>query len=248
MGIASDLTGLAIIASDYVGVLTELSPRAHTAVALGIIAALGVFNYVGMKWASLFQKVTTVIKVGFLALFAAVGVALMSGVPNLLGTRLTPTTGLSPTGNVIAALMLIIRRAPAVRPHRERLPRLLHPRFPRPAAPRHDQGQAAGPEQQQPDRRQRLLPGRELGEQLRFLEPHRDQGRRPLGHDLVAGPCAWRGPVIHFTNPPPNLSSLPEIQSDVLETTSRRRAHSWKAMMRGKKCRRLKVAVQKNVQ
>ncbi len=104
----SPAAGLAIIASDYVGVLTELSPRAHTAVALGIIAALGVFNYVGMKWASLFQKVTTVIKVGFLALFAAVGVALMSGVPNLLGTRLTPTTGLSPTGNVIAALMLII--------------------------------------------------------------------------------------------------------------------------------------------
>ena len=104
----SPAAGLAIIAADYVGVLAELSPRAHTAVALGIIAALGVFNYVGINWASLFQKITTVIKVGFLALFAAVGVALMSGVPNLLGTYLAPTTGLGPTGNVIAALMLII--------------------------------------------------------------------------------------------------------------------------------------------
>ena len=104
----SPAAGLAIIAADYVGVLTELSPRAHTAVALGIIAALGLFNYVGVHWASLFQKITTVIKVGFLALLASVGVALMSTVPNLLGTTLAPTTGLHPTGNVIAALMLII--------------------------------------------------------------------------------------------------------------------------------------------
>ena len=104
----SPAAGLAIIAADYVGVLTELSPRGHTTLALGIIAALGVFNYVGVTWASLFQKITTIIKVGFLALFAAVGVALMSGVPNLLGTQSAPTTGLSPTGNLIAALMLIV--------------------------------------------------------------------------------------------------------------------------------------------
>jgi len=104
----SPAAGLAIIAADYVGVLTPLSPRGHTAVALGIIAALGVFNYVGINWASLFQKITTIIKVGFLALFAAVGVAFMSGVPNLLGTHQAPTTGLGPTGNLIAALMLIV--------------------------------------------------------------------------------------------------------------------------------------------
>ena len=104
----SPAAGLALIAADYVGVLTELSPRGHTAVALGIIAGLGVFNYVGINWASLFQKITTIIKVGFLTLFAAVGVALMSGVPNLLGTQSAPTTGLSPSVNLIAALMLII--------------------------------------------------------------------------------------------------------------------------------------------
>ena len=104
----SPAAGLALIAADYVGVLTELSPRGHTAVALGIITALGLFNYVGTQWASLFQKVTTVIKVGFLALFAAAGVALMSGLPNLLGTQSAPTTGLSPAGNLIAGLMLII--------------------------------------------------------------------------------------------------------------------------------------------
>ena len=104
----SPAAGLALIAADYVGVLTDLSPRGHMAVALGIIAALGLFNYVGIRWASLFQNVTTIIKVGFIAIFVAVGVALMSGLPNLLGTETAPTTGLSPTGNLIAALMLII--------------------------------------------------------------------------------------------------------------------------------------------
>ena len=104
----SPAAGLALIAADYVGILTELSPRGHTAVALGIIAGLGVFNYVGINWASLFQKITTIIKVGFLTLFAAVGVALMSGVPNLLGTQSAPTTSLSPSVNLIAALMLIV--------------------------------------------------------------------------------------------------------------------------------------------
>jgi len=104
----SPAAGLAIVAADHVGVLTELTPRGHTAVALGIVAALGLFNYVGITWASLFQKVTTIIKVGFLALFAVVGVALMSGVPNLLGTQAAPVTGLGPAGNLIAALMLII--------------------------------------------------------------------------------------------------------------------------------------------
>lgn len=104
----SPAAGLAIIAADYVGVLTPLSPRGHTAVALGIIAALGVFNYVGINWASLFQKITTIIKVGFLAVFAAVGVVFMSGVPNLLGTHSELASGLSPTGGLIAALMLIV--------------------------------------------------------------------------------------------------------------------------------------------
>src|SRR6185295_2093128 len=52
----SPTAGLALIAADYVGFFTSLTPAGRFTVALGIIAGLGVFNYVGVQWASLFQK------------------------------------------------------------------------------------------------------------------------------------------------------------------------------------------------
>lgn len=104
----SPTAGLAIIAADYITLLAHLDSRSHTAVALGIIAAVGVFNYIGVQWASLFQKVTTVIKVSGLILFAAGGMILLQGMPNLLGTQAAPTQLLGTATNVVAALMLIV--------------------------------------------------------------------------------------------------------------------------------------------
>lgn len=104
----SAAAGLSIIAADYVGFFFNLSPTAHMAVALSIIWGLGVFNYVGVQWASLFQKVTTLIKVVGLIALAAGGVFFLSSAANLLGTTLPTTTGVGPFGNVIAALMLIV--------------------------------------------------------------------------------------------------------------------------------------------
>lgn len=104
----SPAAALAIVAADYVGHFAQLSPTANTTVALSIIAALGVFNYVGMEWASLFQKITTAIKVVGLVLFAAGGVVLLGGVANQLGTSAATTTGVGTIGNVVAALMLIV--------------------------------------------------------------------------------------------------------------------------------------------
>ena len=104
----SAAAGLSIIAADYVGFFFNLSATAHMAVALSIIWGLGVFNYVGVQWASLFQKVTTLIKVVGLIALAAGGVFFLSSAANLLGTTLPTTTGVGPFGNVIAALMLIV--------------------------------------------------------------------------------------------------------------------------------------------
>lgn len=104
----SAAAGLSIIAADYVGFFFNLSPTAHMAVALSMIWGLGVFNYVGVQWASLFQKVTTLIKVVGLIALAAGGVFFLSSAANLLGTTLPTTTGVGPFGNVIAALMLIV--------------------------------------------------------------------------------------------------------------------------------------------
>ncbi len=104
----SAAAGLSIVATDYVGHFVELGPSAHTAVALSIIASLGILNYVGVQWASLFQKATTLIKVVGLIAFVAVGIILLAGMANKLGTSLVPTTGLSPLENMSAALMLIV--------------------------------------------------------------------------------------------------------------------------------------------
>ena len=104
----SAAAGLSIIAADYVGYFFNLSPTVHMAVALSIIWGLGVFNYVGVQWASLFQKITTLIKVVGLIALAAGGVFFLSSAANLLGTTLPTTTGVGPFGNVIAALMLIV--------------------------------------------------------------------------------------------------------------------------------------------
>src|SRR5262245_2310717 len=104
----SPTAGLAIIAADYIRLFVPLDPRSHMLTALGIIGALGVFNYVGIQWASLFQKVTTVIKVTGLILFALGGVILLRGMPNLLGTEVPPTQTLGAAGNLVAALMLVV--------------------------------------------------------------------------------------------------------------------------------------------
>jgi APA family basic amino acid/polyamine antiporter len=104
----SPAAGLALVASDYIGFFVEMDAATRLTVALGILAALGVFNYVGLRWASLFQNVTTVIKVAGLVLFAAAGVFLLRGVPNLLGTEAPPLHQLGMVGNLVAALMLIV--------------------------------------------------------------------------------------------------------------------------------------------
>jgi len=104
----SPAAGLAIIAANHVAYFTELSNSAHTLVALGFIAALGVFNYIGVRSAATFQNVTTVIKVVGLIGFAAGSVFLLGGIASQLGSISAPTQNLGLFGGVIAALMLVV--------------------------------------------------------------------------------------------------------------------------------------------
>ena len=69
-----------------------------------ILALVGALNYIGIRWASRFQKVTTVVKVGGLILFAV----LLRETENHLGARLPPLPDRGFLGNVIPALMLIV--------------------------------------------------------------------------------------------------------------------------------------------
>jgi len=104
----STAAGLAIITADYLGYFVKLSGFARTAVALSVLALLGVLNYVGVQRASTFQKITTLLKVCGLFALASVGFILIQSHENLLATHAAPIGKLGPVGNTAAALMLIV--------------------------------------------------------------------------------------------------------------------------------------------
>ncbi len=100
--------GLAIIAADYLGFFVPLEGWYHTATALSVIALVGLFNYVGVQWAALFQRVTTVAKVAGLIGFVLLFAALLGGTDSKLAEVSQPMTDTGFLGNLIPALMLIV--------------------------------------------------------------------------------------------------------------------------------------------
>lgn len=104
----SPTAGLALIASDYVGFFAPLDQTNKMIVAIGFIVLVATFNYVGVERASLFQKITTAIKVGGLVLFAVGGLILLRGSESQLATSLPLTFEGSAMSAAVAALMLIV--------------------------------------------------------------------------------------------------------------------------------------------
>ncbi len=105
----SPAAGLSLVAVNYLGYFVEMGPRAKVVTALGIILALGVLNYVGVRGAAAFQRVTTSIKVGGIFAIVLLGLALMLGTPTPgLTSQGPPPSGLGPAGGFSAAMILII--------------------------------------------------------------------------------------------------------------------------------------------
>jgi APA family basic amino acid/polyamine antiporter len=103
----SPAAGLAIVTADYLGYLVRLSRPAHRLVAVAVILLLGALNYIGIKKASLFQKVFTLYKTVGLFILAAGGLVLVQGHASLLHTRAEPTVNLGAAGNLVAALLMV---------------------------------------------------------------------------------------------------------------------------------------------
>jgi APA family basic amino acid/polyamine antiporter len=104
----SAAAGLALIVADYFGYFVTLNKTIHMGIALAVIFLFGVLNYIGIQRASIYQKLSTVLKVGALLAIVAVGFLFSGGHENLLSTQAAPEGGLGPVGNVVAAMMLII--------------------------------------------------------------------------------------------------------------------------------------------
>ena len=104
----SAAAGLALIVADYLGYFIVLDRAARMSIALAVIFLFGILNYIGIQRASLFQKLSTILKVGALLAIVVVGIMFSGGHENLLSTRAAPEGGLGPVGNIVAAVMLII--------------------------------------------------------------------------------------------------------------------------------------------
>jgi APA family basic amino acid/polyamine antiporter len=104
----SAAAGLALIVADYLSYFIPLDKNTRMIAAFTVIFLFGVLNYIGIQRASIYQKLSTVLKVGALLSIVIAGIFLSGGHENLLSTRAAPTGGLGPVGNIVAAVMLIL--------------------------------------------------------------------------------------------------------------------------------------------
>ncbi len=104
----SAAAGLALIVADYCGYFVVLNQTGRIFTALAVIFLFGVLNYIGIQRASIYQKLSTVLKVGALLSIVSVGFLFSGGHENLLSSHAPPQGGLGPVGSVVAAFMLII--------------------------------------------------------------------------------------------------------------------------------------------
>ncbi len=104
----SPAAGLAIITVDYFEYFQPLDNWAHTTLSALIIILIGVLNYVGIRQASFYQRISTIIKVGGLFFLVVAGILLIQGQDNLLQTQAASATELGPFARFGATMMLIV--------------------------------------------------------------------------------------------------------------------------------------------
>ncbi|MCP4707793.1 MAG: amino acid permease [Planctomycetes bacterium] len=104
--------GLAIIVTNYLGYFIRLEGVMHTLTSLGVIALFGLLNYVGIQRASIYQKISTVLKVLGLLFIVAVGLFFIGDQGSPLSEQVVPQLeedkDKGPIGNVIVVIFLII--------------------------------------------------------------------------------------------------------------------------------------------
>jgi len=107
----SPAAGLAIIALDYLEHFFVLNQSQQNLLAVGIIVLIGFINYIGARPASIFQNVTSALKVTGLLLIIVLGVLFVGASDDQLLTT-APVTGVasstSTLANLVAALYLVI--------------------------------------------------------------------------------------------------------------------------------------------
>ena len=104
----SPAAGLSLISANYIGYFIPMDQLEKNLVAITVIIIFGAINYIGVERASLYNKFSSSIKIGGLLLFAIMGLIIINGDFAKLSESAHATATLGPTGNVVAALMLVL--------------------------------------------------------------------------------------------------------------------------------------------
>ncbi len=104
----SPAAGLSLITANYIAYFIPMVRFEKNLVAIAVIIIFGAINYIGVERASLYNKFSSSIKIGGLFLFAILGLILVNGDFSKLTETALATGSLGPTGNVVAALMLVL--------------------------------------------------------------------------------------------------------------------------------------------
>ena len=104
----SPVAGLSLIVANYVGYFIPMALFERNMVAIAVIILFGTLNYIGVERGSLYNKFSSSVKMGGLFVFAIIGLIMVKGDFSNLSETAEATATLGPTGNVVAALMLIL--------------------------------------------------------------------------------------------------------------------------------------------
>ena len=104
----SNLAGLSLVTVAYFEYLVELSAWQETAMALAIIASIGLLNYTGIRNASFYQQFSAITKVTGLLLLVLVGLSLLPGQENHLSDSAESMGSRGFLGNTAESLLLVL--------------------------------------------------------------------------------------------------------------------------------------------
>ena len=105
---ASAIAGLPIVTVNYFEHFVELAQWKEIVLALCIVAAIGYLNYTGIKNASIYQKLSAVIKVSALIVLVGAGLIAWPSGESHLGQVAASTQPGNPLANTASALLLVL--------------------------------------------------------------------------------------------------------------------------------------------
>ena len=104
----SPAAALSLLSADYIGYFFPIDQTEKIIIAIIILILFGIINFFGVEKGSLYNKFSSSIKISGLFLFTLIGLLMVGGDFSKLSESVQATATLGTTGNIVAALMMIV--------------------------------------------------------------------------------------------------------------------------------------------